>query len=101
MPEPDVRLVVRIPGQYTLADHRNARGERRTFACRAVGVSAGEIALAAPVIGSIGERVLAHIDHLGRLDGSVARILSRGFVMSVVGSQEQRRRLATRIKWLE
>jgi hypothetical protein len=75
----DVRLVVSIGGRYTLADHRNARGERRTFSCRAVNISSHAIALAAPVIGYPGERVLANIDHLGRVDGVVVRELSRGF----------------------
>jgi hypothetical protein len=101
IPEKGVRIVVSIRGQYTLADHRNARGEPRTFACRAVGVSASEIALAAPVIGDIGERVLANLDHLGRIQGSVVRILSRGFVMGVAAGEEQRCRLNESIKWLD
>jgi hypothetical protein len=97
----DPRIVVSIAGRYTLADHRNARGERRTFACRAVNISAHAIALAAPVLGNLGERVRAHIDHLGRLDGAVMRVLSRGFVMSVLASDDERLRLIDRIEWIE
>ena len=97
----DIRIVVSLAGRYTLADHRNARGERRTFSCRAVNISGSAIALAAPVIGNIGERVRANIDHLGRLDGAVARVLSRGFVMSIVASTEERLRLIDRIEWIE
>ena len=97
----DLRIVVSIAGRYTLADHRNARGERRTFSCRAVNISAHAIALAAPVLGNLGERVRAHIDHLGRLDGAVVRVLSRGFVMSVLASDDERLRLLDRIEWVE
>jgi len=97
----DIRIVVSIAGRYTLADHRNARGDRRTFSCRAVSVSGGTIALAAPVIGNLGERVRAHIDHLGRLDGAVMRLLSRGFVMSIAASEDERERLLDRIEWVE
>ena len=50
----EVRIVVSIPGRYSLADLRDARGERRVFACRAVNLSAQSIALAAPVNGKIG-----------------------------------------------
>jgi hypothetical protein len=97
----DVRIVVSIAGRYTLADHRNARGERRTFSCRAVNISGHAIALAAPVLGNLGERVRAHIDHLGRLDGAVVRVLSRGFVMSVLAGDDERQRLIDRIEWIE
>src|SRR5579871_4486929 len=97
----DIRIVVSIPGRYTLADHRNARGERRTFSCRAVNISGHALVLAAPVIGNLGERVIAHIDHLGRLDGAVMRLLSRGFVMSIAGGEDERSRLLDRIEWLE
>jgi hypothetical protein len=97
----DIRIIVSIAGRYTLADHRNARGERRTFSCRAVNVSGNAVALAAPVIGNLGERVRANIDHLGRLDGAVARVLSRGFVMSLAASEDERLRLLDRIEWIE
>jgi len=97
----DIRIVVSLAGRYTLADHRNARGERRTFSCRAVNISGSAIALAAPVIGNIGERVRTNIDHLGRLDGAVARVLSRGFVMSIAASEDERLRLLDRIEWIE
>ena len=53
------------------------------------------------MIGNLGERVIAHIDHLGRLDGTVLRVLSRGFVMSISTSEEESLRLIDRIEWLE
>jgi hypothetical protein len=90
-----------IPGRYALAEHRNARGERREFACRAVNISESAIALAAPVTGRLGERVIAQIDRLGRIEGAVSRILSRGFVMSIAASEEERFRLIDKIEWIE
>ena len=97
----DIRIMVSIGGRYKLADHRNSRGERRTFSCRAVNISSRAIALAAPVVGSVGERVIANIDHLGRVDGMVLRMLSRGFVMSITSSEEECERLIDRIEWLD
>lgn len=97
----DVRIIVSIPGRYSLSDRRDARGERRVFACRAINVSPRAIALAGPVTGKLGERVLAHIDHLGKLEGLIIRILERGFVISVSASEDERERLAAKIKWLE
>ena len=97
----DVRIIVNIPGRFSLSDRRDARGERRVFACRAVNLSACAVALASPVNAKVGERVLAHIDHLGKLEGAVVRGLERGFVMSISASAEERDKLADTIEWLE
>jgi hypothetical protein len=100
-PQRDVRIIVNIPGQYSLADRRNARGERRVFACRAVYLSAHEIALAAPVSGKVGERVVADINNLGKLEGPIVRLLKHGFVIRMAVSEEQRSGLAAKISWVE
>jgi hypothetical protein len=97
----DVRIIVSVPGRYSLADHRNLFGERRVYSCRAVNVSPKAIALAAPNGGTLGERVLANIDHLGKLEGVVIRHLDRGFVMSINANDEDRAKLATKIEWLD
>lgn len=95
------RVVANIPGQYSLADLRDARGERRIFACRAVSFSRGAIVFAAPVKGKIGERVIAQIDGIGKLQGMIARVLEHGFVMNIVAPQEERDRLVAKFVWLE
>src|SRR2546426_3704967 len=67
----DIRIIINLPGRYSLADRRDARGERRQFACRTVNISKDAMVLAAPVNGKLGERVIADIDELGRLQGNV------------------------------
>lgn len=100
-PPPEVRVIVRIPGRYSLADLRDARGERRVFPCRAVYLSPDEIGLAGPVSGKIGERVIAHVDHLGKLEGPITRLIKGGFMMSVTANREKRGELVAKIEWLE
>jgi hypothetical protein len=95
------RVYVSLAGRYCLASSINARGEPRQFAYRAVNISSHGVALAAPVVGKVGVLVVADIEQLGRIKGSVIRIFSRGFVMSVAASDEERRLLATRIDWVE
>lgn len=56
-----------LSGRYSLASRRNARGERREFACRTVEISCYELAVLAPIPGPIGERVIAHFHQLGTL----------------------------------
>ena len=95
------RTTATILGRYALASRRNARGERREFYCRTVGISRYELALAVPVSGPIGERVIASFNELGKLEGQIIRLSDDGFVMSLVLAAEQRERLVSKILWLE
>ena len=95
------RIIVSVPGTYMLADHRNTRGERRTFPCRAVNVSPYAIALAAPTRGHLGERAFATFEHLGKFKGSILRLLDGGFVMSIVATDDERTKLTAKIDWFE
>jgi hypothetical protein len=97
----DVRIIVNIPGRFSLADRRNQFGERRVYACRVVNLSPRAIALASPISVKLGDRVIAQIDRLGKLHGPVARVLERGFVMNILASEEERDNLADKIEWLE
>jgi hypothetical protein len=96
----DARIVVSIPGQFSLADRRDMRGERRVFSCRAINVSSHAIALASAVSGKVGDRVIAEIEHLGKLKGSIMWVLERGFIMNIIATAEEREKLATKIEWL-
>jgi len=99
--QPDIAIIINIGGRYALSDRRNSNGERRVFACRAVNASPRSIAIACPVYGKVGDRVMAQIDHLGKLEGIITRVLAQGFVMAIAASEQDRERLAAKIKWLE
>jgi hypothetical protein len=86
----DIRVITSIPGRYLLGSRRDERGNRREFACRALNMSARAMLLAAPVSAPQGERVIAHFDQFGRLEGSIIRVLSRGFVMSITATEAER-----------
>jgi hypothetical protein len=87
------RVKVNLLGRYMLAD-------RREFPCQVINMSPGGIALAAPVSGEPGERVIAYIDHLGRLEGKIARKLDNGFAMTVEATLRKRDKLAAQLTWL-
>jgi hypothetical protein len=94
------RIMVSIPGRYSLADSTDVRGERLVFSCRAVNLSAQSITLAAPVNGKIGTRIIADILHLGRVEGAVARVFDRGFTMTLDASDDDRARVIDKIEWV-
>lgn len=88
----DVRIIVNIAGRFSLSSRLNARDDRRVFACRAVNLSPQAVALATVIIGEPGDRVTAHIDHLGKLQGTLMRVLERGFVMNISATDAERER---------
>jgi hypothetical protein len=100
-PQRDSRVIVNIAAQFSLSDRRNRRGERRVFQCRAVYLSARSVGFVSPVGVKLGERIIAHVERLGRLEGVVQRVLERGFLMSISASARECDRLAEKIEWLE
>ncbi len=87
------RVHVNLLGRYMLAD-------RREFPCQVVNMSPGGMALIAPVTGTAGERIIAYVDHLGRLEGHVARTFQNGFAMTISATARKRDKLAAQLTWL-
>jgi hypothetical protein len=87
------RVSVDLQGRYMLPD-------RREFPCQVVNMSPGGMALVAPVGAEPGERVIAYVDHLGRLEGQVARTLPNGFAMTISATPRKRDKLAAQLTWL-
>lgn len=86
------RVKISLLGRYMLAD-------RREFPCQVVDMSPGEAILIAPEIGQIGERVIAYIDHLGRIEGTIQAEEEGGFMVSVNASPRKREKLAAQLTW--
>lgn len=96
----DSGVAVNIPGRCSLANRYDSSGKRRVFVCRAINISPDFVLFAAPVSGNIGERVIALLHHLGRVEGVVSRNFDQGFAIKLALTQERRRTLAARISWL-
>jgi hypothetical protein len=87
------RVLVNLLGRYMLAD-------RREFPCQVTNMSPGGMAIVAPVSGRPGERVVAYVDHVGRLEGVIARQLPSGFAMTISATPRKRDKLAAQLTWL-
>ena len=87
------RVRVNLLGRYMLAD-------RREFPCQVINMSPGGMAVIAPVSGNVGERVIAYVDHLGRLEGTIARLFNNGFAMTISATPRKRDKLAAQLTWL-
>ena len=87
------RVKVNLLGRYMLAD-------RREFPCQVIDMSPGGMALVAPMLGNPGERVIAYVDHLGRLEGKIARLIDNGFAMTISATSRKRDKLDAQLTWL-
>jgi PilZ domain-containing protein len=87
------RVKVNLLGRYMLAD-------RREFPCQVINMSPGGMALIAPVNAAPGERIIAYVDHLGRVEGHVARVFQNGFAMTIGATERKRDKLAAQLTWL-
>jgi len=87
------RVKVNLLGRFMLSD-------RREYPCQVVNMSPGGMLLVAPVIGKVGERVIAYVDHLGRLEGQIARTVDNGFAMTISATLRKRDKLAAQLTWL-
>ena len=84
---------VNLLGRYMLAD-------RREFPCQVVDMSPGDVRVEAPVTGKPGQRVVAYIDHLGRVEGTISRVSATGFAMSISATARKRDKIAAQLTWL-
>ena len=87
------RVKVNILGRYMLA----SQGE---YPCQIVNMSPGDASLIAPVSGEVGERVVAYVDHIGRIEGKIARQTQDGFAMTITATPRKRDKLASQLTWL-
>jgi hypothetical protein len=87
------RVKLHLLGRYMLPD-------RREFPCQVVNMSPGGVAMLAPGIGNVGDRVIAYLDHIGRVEGKITRIIDNGFAMTVGATPRKRDKLAAQLTWL-
>src|SRR5258706_2208410 len=87
------RVKVHLLGRYMLPD-------RREFPCQIINMSPGGLALLAPGIGNVGDRVIAYLDHIGRVEGKITRIIDNGFAMTIGATPRKRDKLAAQLTWL-
>ena len=87
------RVSVNLLGRFMLED-------RREFPCQTQNMSPGSLALTTPIVGRVGERVVAYIDHIGRVEGQITRAYEGGFAMTISATLRKKDKLAAKLTWL-
>jgi hypothetical protein len=79
---------------------RFMREDKQEYPCQIINMSAGGMAMLAPVVCQDGERIVAYLDNLGRIEGVVVRNFEGGFAMRILASLHKRERIANLLTWL-
>lgn len=87
------RVKVLLHGRLMMAD----RSEHK---CQVTDMSPGSVSLTTTASGDVGEKVIAYVDHVGRLEGTITRMLPGGFALELNTSQRKRTKLAAQLTWL-
>jgi PilZ domain len=87
------RVKIALPGRFM-------REDREEFSCVTIDISPGGVALSSQGTVMVGERVIAYLRQVGRLEGRVARELDDGFAMQLKHPPAKREKLADQLSWL-
>lgn len=87
------RVPIRIYGRFMLED-------RTEHPCQIIDISPGNAALITDRAASLGEKVIAYLENLGRIEGVVTRLLDDGFAMTILASDRKKDKLAAQLTWL-
>lgn len=87
------RVVVNLQGRLMLSDLSE-------FDCKAIDMSPGDILFQCTAYPQTGERIIAYVDHIGRLEGNVVKLVDHGFVIALQATERKREKLAAQLTWL-
>ncbi|MBP2239248.1 hypothetical protein J2Z31_005790 [Sinorhizobium kostiense] len=87
------RVSVNLAGRLMLAN-------RDEYECTAVDMSPGDVLFATVARPRAGERIIAYIDHVGRIEGTVSRLAEDAFVIQINATERKREKLAAQLTWI-
>ena len=89
----DQRVEVSLLGRFM-------RSDRQEFDCESIDASPDGVAFSSHAGVQHGERIVAYLNQIGRVEGRVARIFPGGFAIQMNVPPAKRDKLATQLAWL-
>ncbi|WLR94380.1 PilZ domain-containing protein [Shinella zoogloeoides] len=87
------RVSVNLSGRLMLASHDE-------YDCTVLDMSPGDASFTCEARPRMGERIIAYVNHLGRIEGTVALLNERGFVIVLNATDRKREKLAAQLTWI-
>ena len=91
--EQNPRLALQLNGRYMLPN-------KQEYTCRTQYISVRSLTIIGDGQGKPGERIIAYIDVIGRLEGVIQKLIAGGFIMSIALPPAKTTRLAEQLNWL-
>ncbi len=87
------RMKIVLLGRYMLPN-------RMEYPCQSIDISPGGVHLAAPAKPNPGDRIIAYLEHLGRIEGIAVRTTLEGFAMTITATSRKREKFTAQLTWL-
>jgi hypothetical protein len=68
--------------------------------CHVTDMSPGGMALITSVSAPAGDRIIAYVDQIGRIEGIISREFPSGFALTIMSTAHKREKLAAQLTWL-
>jgi hypothetical protein len=68
--------------------------------CHVTDMSPGGVALITSMSAPAGDRIIAYVDQIGRIEGIVSREFPGGFALTIMSTKHKREKLAAQLTWL-
>jgi hypothetical protein len=78
---------------------RFMRPNKQEYPCVVRNISVGGAAINSPVDVEVGERIVAYLDFLGGVEGTVVRTFEGGFAIKYTATLHKREKLAAQLTW--
>ena len=88
------RVTVNLNGRLMLTS------SQAEFDCRALDMSSTDVVFQCTAFPVVNERIVAYVDHIGRLECTVNRLVDHGFVCRLHVTERKREKLAAQLGWL-
>lgn len=79
---------------------RLMRANFEEYDCTVTAMSPGDVLIESSAYPAEAERIVVYLDHLGRIEGRVAEIMPRGFLMNLKATDRKRDKLAAQLTWI-
>lgn len=89
----DPRIETQLSGRYMMPDQRE-------YPCNILDIALNGVCLSGEKQGEIGEKVIVYIEHLGRVEGEITRLIEGGFALELTMSPAARNKWADRVETL-
>jgi hypothetical protein len=88
------RVTVNLSGRLMLTSNQTE------YDCKATDMSSADVAFQCTAFPPVGERIVAYVDHIGRLECTVINHIDHGFVCKLHVTERKREKLAAQLTWL-